>query len=34
MTVDDYCQGCGAVTDQEHLPTCSVWRDQRESDQS
>lgn len=29
-SVDDYCEGCGAVVDQEHLRRCSVWAGQRE----
>jgi len=24
---DNYCEGCGAVVDQEHLADCSVWLD-------
>jgi len=26
--MDDYCEGCLAVVDQEHLSDCSVWLDQ------
>jgi hypothetical protein len=25
IDADDYCEGCGAVIDQEHLPECSVY---------
>lgn len=32
VRVEDYCEGCGAVVDQEHLSECSVWREHRESD--
>lgn len=25
---DNYCEGCAAVIDQEHMPECSVWLEQ------
>jgi hypothetical protein len=29
--VGDYCEGCGAVVDQEHLADCSVYLEQLRS---
>lgn len=30
-SANDYCEGCGAAVDQQHLPECSVWKELRES---